>query len=142
MFLRIVFICSTENVFCVCAASLVGKVVSIETKLSYEKVEIAACVVGRARDCVRRSLAKAMLPLKEMNFGVTVGFVCLVIWGECALSPLKWPRGEMRARRRELNCASHRHSQFWGWHKVVPVRGMLNVSNLYSTGIPCKESIN
>ena len=24
-------------------------------------------VVGRARDCVRRSLAKAMLPLEEMN---------------------------------------------------------------------------
>ena len=26
---------------------------------------MAACVVGRARDCVRYSLAKAMLPLKE-----------------------------------------------------------------------------
>ena len=24
----------------------------------------------------------------------------------------------------------------------MPVRGMLNASNLYSTGIPCKESIN
>ena len=35
-------------------------------------------VVGRARDCVRYSLAKAMLPLEEMNFGVTVSFVCLV----------------------------------------------------------------
>ena len=34
-----------------------------------EKVEMAACVVGRARDCVRCSLAKAMLPLEEMNFG-------------------------------------------------------------------------
>ena len=43
-----------------------------------EKVEMAACVVGRARDCVRRSLAKAMLPLEELNFGVTVSFVCLV----------------------------------------------------------------
>ena len=30
----------------------------------------------------------------------------------------------------------------FGGDKVVPVRGMLNVSNLYSTGIPCKESIN
>ena len=57
-------------------------------------------------------------------------------------SPLKWPRGELRARCRELNCASNRHSQFWRQHKVVPVRGMLNVSNLYSTGIPYKESIN
>ena len=50
MFLGIVFICSMENV-CVCAASLVGKVVSIETKWSYEKVEKAARIVGRARDC-------------------------------------------------------------------------------------------
>ena len=38
----------------------------------------AARVVGRARDCVRRSLAKAMLPLEEMNFWVTVSFVRLV----------------------------------------------------------------
>ena len=36
---------------------------------------------------------------------------------------------------------SDRHSQFWG-DKVVPVEGMLNASNLYSTGIPCKKSIN
>ena len=43
-----------------------------------EKVEMAACVVGRARDCVRRSLVKAMLPLEELNFGVTVSFVRLV----------------------------------------------------------------
>ena len=39
MFLRIVFICNMENVVCVCAASLVGEVVSIETKRSYEEVE-------------------------------------------------------------------------------------------------------
>ena len=42
------------------------------------KLRKAARVVGRARDCVRRSLAKAMLPLEEMNYGVTVSFVCLV----------------------------------------------------------------
>ena len=34
------------------------KVVSKETKWRYEKVEKAARIVGRARDCVRRSLAK------------------------------------------------------------------------------------
>ena len=45
---------------CLCCKTR-GKVVSIERK--------AARVVGRARDCVRRSLAKAMLPLEEMNFG-------------------------------------------------------------------------
>ena len=78
------------------------------------KLRKAVRIVGHARDCVRRSLAKAMLPLEEMNFGVTGSFVCLVIWGESALSPLKWPRVEMKARCREINCASHRHSQFWG----------------------------
>ena len=38
---------------------------------------MAACVVGRARDCVHCSLAKAILPLEELNFGVTVVFVRL-----------------------------------------------------------------
>ena len=42
------------------------------------KLRKAARIVGRARDCVHRSLAKAMLPLEEMNFGVTVSFVRLV----------------------------------------------------------------
>ena len=74
---------------------------SKETKWSYEKVEIAACVVGRAKDCVRCNLAKAMLLLEEMNFGVTVNFVRLV--ERRALSPLKWPIGELRARCREPN---------------------------------------
>ena len=33
-----------------------------------------------------------------------MSFVCLVFWGgEYALSPLKWPRGELRARCRERN---------------------------------------
>ena len=33
---------------------------SKETKWSYEKVEKAARIVGRARDCVPRSLAKVL----------------------------------------------------------------------------------
>ena len=60
MFLEIVFICSMEYLVCVCAASLVGKVISKETKWSYEKVEKAARIIGRARDCARRSLAKVL----------------------------------------------------------------------------------
>ena len=60
MFLGIVFICSMENVVCVCAASLVEMVVSVETKWSYEKLEKAARIIGRARDCVRRCLAKVL----------------------------------------------------------------------------------
>ena len=72
---------------------------SKKTKWRYDRVEKAAHIVGRARDCVRRILAKAMLPLEEMNFGVTVSFVRLV--ERRALSPLRWPRGEMRTRCRE-----------------------------------------
>ena len=45
---------SMEYRVCVCAASLVGKERSKETKWSYDRVEIAACVVGRTRDYVRR----------------------------------------------------------------------------------------
>ena len=52
MFLGIVFICSMEYLVCVCAASLLGEVVSIETKWGYEKVEKAAHIVGHVRDCV------------------------------------------------------------------------------------------
>ena len=115
MFLGIVFICSMENVVCVCAASLVGKVVCIETKWGYEKVEKAAHIVGRARDCVRRSLAKVLFAVggnklwSHREFCASGGFR-----ERRVLSPLKWPRGEMRARCREWNKASHRHSQFWG----------------------------
>ena len=63
------------NLVCVCAAKLVvSKIVSKETKWSYEKVKMAACVVGRARDCVRRSLAKAMLQLEENELWSHRGF--------------------------------------------------------------------
>ena len=73
MFLGISFICSMEYWVCFWCCKTREKVVSIETKLSLrsEKVELAACVIGRARDCVRRSLAKAMLPLEKLNFRVT-----------------------------------------------------------------------
>ena len=98
MFVEMVFICSMGYLVCVCAARLV---VSKETKWRYDRVKKAARIVGRARDCVRCSLAKAMFTLVEMNFGVTVSFVRLV--ERRALSPLKWPRGELRARCRELN---------------------------------------
>ena len=97
MFLGIVFICSMEYLVCFCAASLVGKIVSKETKWRYDRVKKAARIVERARDCVRRSLAKAMFAVGGNE-----------LWSHCeflrerrALSPLKWPRGEMRARCRE-----------------------------------------
>ena len=46
------------------------------------KVEMAACVVGRVRDCALES------PCSSVS-----GIWC----GEFALSPLRWPRDELRA---------------------------------------------
>ena len=80
MFLGIVFICSMENVVCVCAASLVREEISEERKWSYEKVEKAARIVGRARDCVRLSLVKVMFAVggnklwSHREFCVSDGF--------------------------------------------------------------------
>ena len=57
------------------------------------------------------------------------------------------PRGEVTRCRSGIRHRS-RHSQFWGWRKVVPVYGVLNVSDPYSTGNPWskrnrrKKSIN
>ena len=68
MFIGIGFICCMEYWVGFWCCKTRGNVVSMEMKWIYEKVEkveMAACVVGRARDCVRRSLAKAMLPLEE-----------------------------------------------------------------------------
>ena len=49
-----------EYLVCFCAASTIGEVVSKETKWSYEKVEKAVRIFGRARDCVHRSLVKVL----------------------------------------------------------------------------------
>ena len=43
---------------------------------------MAVCVVGRARDCARCSLTKAMLPLEELNFGCHREFRVSGIFGE------------------------------------------------------------
>ena len=60
MSLGIVFICSMEYLVCVCAASLVGEEISEKTKWNHEKVEIAACVVGRAREECSQYVAKVL----------------------------------------------------------------------------------
>ena len=60
MFLGIVFNESMEYRVCVCAASLVGKEISKETKWSYERAEIAACVVRRAREVCSQYVAKVV----------------------------------------------------------------------------------
>ena len=148
MFLGIVFNGSMEYKVYVCAASLVGKGRSKETKWSYEKVEIAACVVERVREVCSQYEAKVMFAVG----GNKLWSHRLCFWlfgGEVWMSPKKMlPRGEGVARCRSGIRHRHRHSQFWGWNKVVPVCGVLNLSNSYSTGIPWskrnrrKESIN
>ena len=121
---------------CVCAASLMGKERSKEMKWSYERVEIAVCVVGCARDYVRRIKQKLCLLFEEIDVEVTVSlrFWLFVEKRECLQKML--PRGEVVARCWSGIRHHDRHSQFWGWNKVVPVCGILNLSNSYSTGIP------
>ena len=69
-----------EYLVCVCAASLVEKVVSKETKWRFDRVEKEARIVGRARDCVRRSLAKVLFAVggnklwSHREFRVSGGF--------------------------------------------------------------------
>ena len=45
-----VFTCSMEYWVCFWCCKTRGKVVRMETKWIYEKVEMAACVIRRARD--------------------------------------------------------------------------------------------
>ena len=49
---------------CVWVASLVEKERSKETKWSYDKVEIAACVVGYAREVCSQYVAKVMFAVR------------------------------------------------------------------------------
>ena len=55
---------------------------------------------------------------------------------KCACLQKMLSRGEIRTRCRSGILHHSRHSQFWGWRKVVPSCGVLNVSNPYSTGKP------
>ena len=70
-----------EYLVCVYAASLVGKERSKETKWSYEKVEIAACVVGRAREVCLQYVAKVMFAVGGNKLWSHREFVFLVVWG-------------------------------------------------------------
>ena len=72
MFLGIVFICSMENVVCVCAASLLGKVVS--KRRNGDMIELR-------KQHVSWDVQGIVFAVGEMNFGVTVSFVCLVDLG-------------------------------------------------------------
>ena len=109
MFLGIVFICSMEYLVCVCAASLIRKVVSKKTKWSYEKVKKAARVIGHTRDCVHRSLAKVLFAVEGNKFWSHREFVFWLFWGEACGLVKMWPRGETRARCRSRirHCIRH-----------------------------------
>ncbi len=73
---------ATEYLVCFCAASLVEK----ETKWSYEKVEIAACVVGRAREVCSQYVAKVMFAVGGNKLWSHREFVFLVISGRSVWS--------------------------------------------------------
>ena len=60
----------------------------------------------------------------------------------CLKSPCSFERVCNISMLSRAELRSDRHSQYLGLHEVVPVEGLLNVSNLCSTGIPRKESIN
>ena len=103
-----------EYLVCVCAASLVGKERSKETNWSYEKVEIAASVVGHTRDYVRCMEQKSRLVFEEIDVAVTISLHFWLFLGEaCGLQKM-WPRGEIRARCRSGIRHRNQHSQFWG----------------------------
>ena len=72
---------------CICAASLVGKERSKETKWSYERVEIAACVVGRAREVCSQYIVKVMFAVGGNKLWSHHEFVFLVVLGRSGMSP-------------------------------------------------------
>ena len=58
-----------------------------ETKWSYEKVEIAACVVGRAREVCSQYVAKVMFAVGGNKLWSHREFVFLVVSGRSGMSP-------------------------------------------------------
>ena len=78
MFLGIGFNGSMEYIVCVYAASLMGKERSKETKWSYKKVEIAACVVGHAREVCSQYVVKVMFAIGGNKLWSHCQFVFLV----------------------------------------------------------------
>ena len=50
-----------------------------ETKWRYDRVEKVACIVGHARDCVRRSLAKVLFAVGGNKLWSHHEFCCLVV---------------------------------------------------------------
>ena len=87
-------------------------------------------------------VAKSCLLFEEINVEVTVilWFWLFVEKRECLHKMLPW--GEVVTRCRSGIRHRSRHSQFWGWRKVVPVWGVLNLSNPYSTEKPRSKKNN
>ena len=96
---------------CVCASSLVGKERSKETKWSYERVERAACVVGRARVICSQ---KVMFAVGGNKLWSHREFMFLVVSGRSGMSPENVAQSEVVARCRNGITHRHRYSQFWG----------------------------
>ena len=69
-------------------------------------------------------------------------FVVLVIRGKSCMSPENVAQSWSSTRSRSGIWHRSRHSQFWGWRKVVPVCSVLNVSNPCLTGKPWSKKNN
>ena len=126
---------------CVCAASLVGKERSKWMIGSYDRVENSSacrwtCEGGMFAVCSESHVCR----WRKKNFGVTVSLCFWLFRGKAECLQKMLPRGEVVARCRSGIRNRNRHSQFWGWNKVVPVCGVLNLSNSYPTGIPWSKT--
>ena len=96
MCLRIRFLFAAWNIGLLLVRQDSWRVVSIETKLSYEMLRwqrVSSDVRGIVFVAFWR---KTCCSCRNWTLDVTVSFVS-GIWREYALSPLRWPRGELRA---------------------------------------------
>ena len=87
-------------------------------------------------------VVKSCLLFEEIDVEVTVILWFWLFVEKRACLQKMLPRGEVVTRCRSGIRHRSRHCQFWGWRKVVPVCGILNVSNPYSTGKPWSKKNN
>ena len=108
----------------------------------WQSWESSVCC-GRAREVCSQYIAKVMFAgwgNKRWSHREFVFLFCFGEKRECLQKILT--RGEVVARCRSEIRHRSRHNQFWGWRKGVPVCGVLNVSNPYSTGNPWSKKNN
>ena len=71
---------------------------SKETKWSYKKVEKGSAYHRTCEGLCLLQFSESHVAVEGNELWSHREFRVSGIWGECVLSPLKWPRGELRAR--------------------------------------------